>query len=252
MDIQDNKDIIHGGYIMIPRFWDESAISIAPAHTREIYFLFLRLANHKNVVAGGRQFKRGDLLITYDKISDKLKWSVGYRQKAYSHSQIESSLKWLTKHNLITKMKTTRGLIITICDYDYWQTPANYESHNENYTNATGEPQCTATINKNDKNDKNEKKKEVYTGSCKKELHEINNIGLFKSCKNDIIKAIEQKYPNKDACVCYDNFVDKMEIHHYKYDDYLTALYNWIDNDKYDNFPDKKRAAYIPDERDMW
>ena len=50
---------------------------------------------------------------------------------------------------MITKMKTTRGLIITICNYDYYQNPKNYEAHTKAHTESARRPKGAHTINKN-------------------------------------------------------------------------------------------------------
>jgi len=60
-------------------------------------------------------------------------------------------------------MKTTRGMIITICDYELYQQPENYErdngSNNGSNTDATTEVKLPRyykqECNKNDKNEKN-------------------------------------------------------------------------------------------------
>ena len=52
-------------------------------------------------------------------------------------------------------------MIITINNYDYYQNPKNYESHNESHNRTTTEPQGTDTINKKKKN-KEEKEINIY------------------------------------------------------------------------------------------
>ena len=45
-------------------------------------------------------------------------------------------------------------MVITICNYDLYQNPQNYESNNETDTKATRTQQHLHTINNNDKNEK--------------------------------------------------------------------------------------------------
>lgn len=58
---------------------------------------------------------------------------------------------------MIHTAKTTRGMIITIINYDIYQNPANYGKYNETYNKHTTNIQSVDTINNNDKNVKNDK-----------------------------------------------------------------------------------------------
>ena len=56
-------------------------------------------------------------------------------------------------------------MIITVCNYDTYQHPENYESNTKGGTTTTRNQQPSDTINKNEKNDK---KKEIYMGEWNK------------------------------------------------------------------------------------
>ncbi len=130
---------------MIARKIDESVVSEMPPYAREIWFYLLRSANHRD----NQTCKRGQTIRRYADIIEALKWYVGYRKCSYTSAQCENSMKLLMKAGMITKTRTTRGLLITICKYDTYQTPSNYESQNETGTRAAMEPQGRQTINKN-------------------------------------------------------------------------------------------------------
>lgn len=136
---------ISGGYILQPRCVKDSDIAHAPPHVREIWFWMLREANH----ADTNVCRRGQLVRTYSDIQEDLHWMVGWRKETYKKHHCEIAMKWLRKADMITTRKTTRGVLITIVNYDKYQDPANYES----YTKTTGKPQRklqpTDTINKN-------------------------------------------------------------------------------------------------------
>ena len=72
-------------------------------------------------------------------------------------------MKWLRNRTMITTRKTTRGMVITVCNYDAYQTPENYENHTENEAKATVEPQSSHTIDKKVKKVKKVKKKKQET-----------------------------------------------------------------------------------------
>ncbi len=126
-----------------------SAIMHAPPHIREIWDLFLCKACHSD----NKYLQRGQLRITYNDIREDLHWMVGWRKMRYSKWDCEKALKWLKKATMITTRKTTLGMVVTICNYDFYQNPANYESHT--YIpppKATRKPQTTDTIYKKAKN----------------------------------------------------------------------------------------------------
>jgi len=54
-------------------------------------------------------------------------------------------------------MKATRGVIITVLKYDYYQDPKNYEGNDEETTKGSRRKSGGSTKNKNDKNVKNYK-----------------------------------------------------------------------------------------------
>ncbi len=155
-DIYNSAAAIPGGYYLKPRL--QPAIKDAPPHVREILDYLFGQANYQDRPSSGRLIKRGQCFRTYEDIQEALVWYVGYRKMRYKKSQIEAALKWLRKRNMITTAKTTRGMIITVLNYDYYQTPANYENHSEDQKKTTGEPQSDRTINK----ELEELKEELY------------------------------------------------------------------------------------------
>ncbi len=137
--------MIPGGYYIIPRQTKESEIAHSPPHVREIWNYLLKEANHKDV----GNVKRGSTVRSLRDMQEALSWFVGYRKEMYSKSKCEMATNALRKRGMITTMKTTRGMIITICNYDYYQNPKNYETNNEKSTKPTRNQQSHDTINKN-------------------------------------------------------------------------------------------------------
>jgi len=131
----ENK--IKGGYYIKARCIQESEIAHCPPHFREIWDWFLMKANHKPKKLNGRTIERGQLLTTYGAISDALSWKVGYRIERYKKHEIQSAMKWLMKQPMVATTKTTRGMIVTILNYDKYQNQKNYETYNENHNKPT-------------------------------------------------------------------------------------------------------------------
>lgn len=147
--------MIQGGFYLKARCIQEAAIRHAPPHVREIWDWLLLKAMYRD----GKELDKGQVLTSYQEIRDGLSWKVGYRTERYSKWDCEKAMKWLTKEQMVTTAKTTRGLIITICKYCYYQDFKNYESHTEGHNEATMKPQPTATIEKEVKEVKHVKRK---------------------------------------------------------------------------------------------
>jgi len=132
------------GYYLKARCIERSDIAHAAPCIREIWDWLLRNANHKDFKRGNKIIKRGQLLAQYNDIQEGLYWRKGWQKKAYSGNQIEHAMKILRSWSMITTQKTTRGLLITVLNYDFYQNPKNYERHtedlNEDRFNTTSTP----------------------------------------------------------------------------------------------------------------
>lgn len=144
--------LIEGGYYLKARCIQESEIAHAPPHVREIWDWLIKECNHEDRKHSGIIIKRGQCVRSYSDIIDGLHWMVGWRKMSYSKHDCETAMKWLKKRTMITTMKTTRGMVITILNYDKYQNPDNYENHTKIDTATTRKPQSRHTINKNEKN----------------------------------------------------------------------------------------------------
>lgn len=128
---------IEKGFYIKARKIQDSQIAHAPPHVREIWDWILRNANHKPCKVNGTLIGRGQLFATYSKILDDLHWNVGYKRLTYKKHHCETAMKLLTKATMVTTTKTTRGMLITVCNYDYYNDISNYENHTRNYTRRT-------------------------------------------------------------------------------------------------------------------
>jgi hypothetical protein len=154
--------MIEGGYYMKARCIKDSEIAHAPSHIREIWDWLIREANHKDVKVHGRIIKRGQCVRSYKDIQEGLHWKIGWRKKTYSKDQCETAMKFFKKTKMMTSEKTTRGMIITICNYDYYQNSRNYENRTRNHEKTITKPQCIDTINKTKQKEKRNNKNKTY------------------------------------------------------------------------------------------
>lgn len=129
-----------GGFILQARSIEDSEVAHFPPHVREVWSYFLRKANFKDHKVAGKVIKRGELLTSYQEIIENLHWKVGFRKERYSKWQIETAMKLLMKITMVTTTRTTRGMIVTVCNYDKYQDPETYENHNGNHMKTTMKP----------------------------------------------------------------------------------------------------------------
>jgi len=150
--------MVDGGFYIKARCAKDSFIAKAPPHVREIWDWLLMNANFKD----NGKLKRGQVLTTYSEILEDLSWFVGYRKVAYKKHNCETAMKLLTKEKMVTATKTTRGLIVTICNYDKYQDIKNYESRTETDSESDNE----TTVKPHDKGTNEKEGKEELKDSC--------------------------------------------------------------------------------------
>lgn len=138
---------IPNGYVILARKMLESDLMNKPPLLFKLFAWMLLEARHKDQTIG--KLKRGQLFTTTAEMQETMSHKIGYRKLTPTRDQIRKSYESLTKAAMITTAKTTRGMIITICNYDYYQDPKNYEAHAEAHTESARRPKGAHTINKN-------------------------------------------------------------------------------------------------------
>lgn len=195
----------------------ESAIMHAPPHVREIWDLFLCRACHSD----NDYLKRGQLRMTYEDIREALHWMIGWRKMRYSKWDCEKALKWLKKATMITTEKTTKGVIVTVCNYSLYQNPKSYESHNESFTKAIGEPQSTDTIYKKVKKSKNEKN-----------VNKKNKHVEFVLLTSEEYQKLVDRFGVEDAKTRIERLNNYIGSKGKKYKSHYHTILNWAGKDE--------------------
>jgi len=136
--------MIDGGYILQPRSFDKSEASHLPPATRELWFYILRNVNHSKRLG----LERGQGFFSLDHIQEALCWYTGFRKNTYSKPQLTKALRRLRERNMVATTKATRGITVTVCNYDEYQDPKSYEGKNEETTKETRKNLGGRTINK--------------------------------------------------------------------------------------------------------
>jgi len=204
------NDFIEGGYLFLARKIINSDIFSKPPLYLKVWIYLLSRAQHKDF----KGLKRGQLYTSIPEIREATAWKVGYRTEMPSKDQIFQVLDWLRSESeggnesnaratMITTTKATHGMLVTICNYNVYQTSSTYESNDESndekVTKPLREQRHPDNINKNVKNDKNDnnnsprntRRKRVYADN---DPNKILAKTLFKLIK----KNHEIKEPNLD------------------------------------------------------
>lgn len=227
------QNAIMGGYYLKARQIKDSDISHAPPHIREIWDLILRECIFRN---GNGKLKRGQWYTSRDQVLDALSWNAGWRKMTYKKTDYENTLRYLRRTGMITTQKTTRGVIITVCNYEYYQDPKNYEYRSDNRIEKST---CT-DHEPNDSKEGRRRKEDIYSEPAspdstidllekgvegeppppdtpppppkpKKQSRKclMCNSGItIQDLKNDIAKKPELANKNIDLDYYYDSFMD--------------------------------------------
>lgn len=117
-------------------------------NTARVFLHLLLTANHKDKQWKGILIKRGQVLTGRVKLAEALDMS---------EDQIRTALKHLKATNEITNQTTNKYTLVTLCNFDDYQTLLDDESPTDSPTTSPPNPQQIPTT-KNDKKEKEEKK----------------------------------------------------------------------------------------------
>lgn len=169
------------GYILESRTILESGIWKKPPLYFKVWHYLLLKAQYKDY----KGLKRGQLITSIPEIRESCSYYVGYRKVTPSKAEIWNILEWLrnpyerydegdNENSMIKTTKTTKGLLVTICNFNIYQTPQLYEGNDEDCTKGTMKElrrqQQADTINK-EREEREERKNKEYIYSA--EIREI-------------------------------------------------------------------------------
>lgn len=127
-------------------------------------YIFMQ-ANHKDK----HGFKRGQCFLNREQIYRDCHLKI----EGVTINSVDNVIRYLRQQSILTTQQTTRGFIMTICNYDFYQDLNNYRNEAENEAETKQKRSRNEAINKNDKNVKNEnnniyslfeKYKEIFKG----------------------------------------------------------------------------------------
>jgi len=136
--------IDEGATIWARKTIDSDVFTDKPDKWFKIWFYIVNRVNHSD----NQRFKKGQAFIKYEWITE--------RTKATKH-QIDHFMRWAKEAQMLATQKATRGMVVTVLKYDYYQTLDNYKSDTKSDLKAKQKRNRSDTINKNEKYEKNEK-----------------------------------------------------------------------------------------------
>jgi hypothetical protein len=227
-----DDNYIPGGFIIKARAIENSKISTAPPCTRETWNWLLLNANHKDgKTKGGFAVMRGQLFCRYRHIIEGLSWHVGFKVTKYSTSQMKATMKYLRNELMVTTHKHRQGVMITICNYDKFQTITNYTQTNEQTDEQTnGDP--TQTPDMSDKKQERKERKEEKNVNKEYPLDILNFVTDFqnyiKSEKNNLAPKITDSLI-KNGCDSVDKLIrlDNFTL------DFIINILKWAVKDDF-------------------
>ena len=146
MNYTENKPIYGGAFQLARKIFSSEIWLEKPSTWKIIWIYILGKVNHQN----NGKFNRGEgffnLTIERQQIGNDI-----------TYDMIRHAITYFKKNQMLSTMKSTRGMIIKVLNYDKYQTLQNFKSTMKSTIRAQSEHNESTTINKNDKNVKNEK-----------------------------------------------------------------------------------------------
>ncbi len=127
---------ILGGYFITARKMLDGMLMDWPPLYMKLWVWMLSKAFWKD----GEKFKRGQFHTNREEMQEAMSYKIGYRKKTPTKDEIRSAYEAFTKATMITTVKATHGMIISICNYSYYQDFKNYEAHNEAHNETPTKP----------------------------------------------------------------------------------------------------------------
>ena len=177
---------IPGGYLLMARKIIDSDLMLRPAHYMKLWVWMLSKASWSD----GHSLKRGQLLTSIAEMQEAGGHMVGYRKKCLTKDETRSAYEALTKATMITTTKTTRGMVVTILNYDTYQDSKNYEAHNETHNETQAKPYPTPQDSK-----EGLKKKNINPCPFDDGFDQFWKVYPRKTAKTAAVKAWAKHHP---------------------------------------------------------
>lgn len=116
---------IPGGYILLARKLFESEMMEKPPLYFKLWGWMLARAMWKD----GEKLKRGQLVTSIAEMQQAMSYRIGWRREVPTKDEIRSAYEAFVRAEMISTRKTTRGMVVTVLNYELYQNPESYEAH---------------------------------------------------------------------------------------------------------------------------
>lgn len=210
--------MIPGGYILKARKALESDLMDKPPLWSKLWdWMLLRAEWRRN-----GKVTRGQFRTSIEEMREEMSWHVGYCKKKPSIKEIRKAYEGLTKGNMVSIKRGTRGMLVTVLNYDLYQEPKNYEGHDEGQYERSTKGKQGAHVSKEVKEAKN--KKEILSL-----VEDRVDLRLARYLLNCIRKNLpEFKEPNLETWAKHMDLmlrVDKRDP------DHMCKVITWVQED---------------------
>ena len=131
---------IQGGYILLARKVLDSELMDKPPHFLKLWLWLLSKAFWKD----GYELKRGQLLTSIGEMQDVGRYKKGNQMVGrLTQDQVRAAYGYFSKANMISIANPTKKILITITNFDSYQNPSNYETHDK--AKPTANPRANPT-----------------------------------------------------------------------------------------------------------
>lgn len=134
--MREPSNKIAGGYVLLARALLDSDLMDQSPLVIKLWVWLLLNANWQD----RKQLKRGQLVTTIGAMQEAMSHYAGWRKVRPSPDQIRSAYGALTDTARITVRRTTRGVVITILNYDTYQDALSYASRTDHGDGIAREP----------------------------------------------------------------------------------------------------------------
>ncbi len=134
-----------GATIWARKTVDSDVFFLKPDKWFKIWFYLVTRANYED----NGQFKRGESLVRYADISEAC---------GATKSQVDHAIRWFKNCQMLATRKATRGMFISILNYNTYQSLDNYKSDSSGDLKAKQKRHRSDTIKKKTKKTKKTKK----------------------------------------------------------------------------------------------
>ena len=151
---------IPGGFVLLSRQVMDSDLTGKPPMFFKLWIWLLCRARRK---ANGK-FNVGEVFTSIDEMREAMSWYIGFRKIKPTKNEIRKAYESFMKEGMATTRKTTRGLVISLSNFEKYQNPKSYEAHTESPTKNPRRTHERAHYTQEGERGKKDNKTETVTG----------------------------------------------------------------------------------------